>query len=127
MAHIAAFPQQPHDEPAGDEVSGGEDDLSKAVAAWDPGPRGREENPCEQRRVAVGLACIGAFASSYRTRGVGEDEVVDVGVLEGRIGVLPEAVEEEDEAQEGGDKEEGGWLEQRAERRHGWLRTSLQM
>ena len=33
-------------------------------------------------------------------RGIREDVVVDVGVFHGRVGILPEAVEEEDYAEE---------------------------
>lgn len=46
---------------------------------------------------------VGAEALGYIAGGVGEDEVVDVGVFDGGVGVLPDAVEEEDEAEEGGE------------------------
>lgn len=52
---------------------------------------------------------------AYRdeARGVGEDEIVDVGVLERRVGILPEAVEEEDDAKGGGGYVEGDGAGQR--------------
>lgn len=42
----------------------------------------------------------------YVARGVGEDEVVDVGVFEGAVGVLPAGVYYECEADEGGEGED---------------------
>lgn len=94
--------QHAHHEPAGEEVGGGEDELAKGVEA-----DGREQQPGEQRRVAVGVAGVRGVTGGEEAGRVGEDEVVDVGVLEGRVGVLPEAVDEKDEAEEGGDGEEG--------------------
>lgn len=66
---------------------------------------------------------------------VGEDEVVDVGVFEWRVGVLPEAVEKEDDAKgegEGvewyGGREEGGGGEKTwpFRRGGGWRRSHLE-
>ena len=71
-------------------------------------PCRREEEPGEQRRVAVGVSVVGGAASRDEARGVREDEVVDVGVFHGRVGVLEEAVEEENDAQEDCEAEDGG-------------------
>ena len=39
------------------------------------------------------------------TRGVGENKVVDVGVRNGGVGVLVEAIEKEGEAEDNGERE----------------------
>jgi len=73
------------------------------------GPGGGQEQPGEQRRVAVGFAVVGGAGVGDVGGGGREDVVVDVGVGEGGVGVLVEAVEEEDEAEgDGGGEDEGG-------------------
>lgn len=116
-------PQEGEDEGAGDDIGRGEDELPKGEEARDGG--GGQE-PGEQRGVAVGVAGVGpecpprgvAAAADDEAGGVGEDKVVDVGVLDGRVGVLPRAVDQEPETEEGGDEEEGHGPEEAAEDGH---------
>lgn len=73
------------------------------------GPGGGEEYPSEEGCVAVGFALVGGVPVRDVGSGGGEDVVVDVGVGQGGVRVLVEAVEEEHEAE--GDREgedEGG-------------------
>jgi len=79
------------EEPSGEEVRGCEDELAEGE---EPGGRGEEE-PCQERGVAVGFAVIGGGVVGDEAGGVGEDEVVDVSVFDGGVGILEEAVEEE--------------------------------
>lgn len=44
---------------------------------------------------------------SNETSSVGEDIVVYIGIFQGRVSVLPETVEEEDDAESGGGAEDG--------------------
>lgn len=98
-AHAPLLRQHSDNQPSGEQVRQRKDDFSKREELG----RGRgDEHPCEQRRVAVCFSVIGAEALRYIAGGVGEDEVVDVGVFDGGVGVLPDAVEEEDEAEKGG-------------------------
>lgn len=91
-AHAPLLRQHPDNQPSREQVRQRKDDFSKRE---EPGRGCGDEHPSKQRRVAVCLSVIGAEALRYIASGVGEDEVVDVGVFEGRVSVLPEAVEEE--------------------------------
>jgi len=71
-------------------------------------PGGREKDPRQQRRVTVRGTLIGRRAARDEACRVREDEVVDVGVLDGGVGVLVQAVEEEGEAEQGGEGEDEG-------------------
>lgn len=99
-AHAPLLRQHPDNQPPGEQVRQRKDDFSKREEL---GRGGGDEHPGEQRRVAVRFPVVGAEALGYIAGGVGEDEVVDVGVFDGGVGVLPDAVEEEDEAEEGGE------------------------
>lgn len=94
------------DEPASDDIAGGEEQLAEGEAGGRE--RCRPQDPGEERSVAVGGAIVGRVAHGDALRGVGEDIVVDVGVLEVRVCVLPETVDEEAEAQQSGGREDDG-------------------
>lgn len=102
------------DEPPGEEVGEGEDDFAEGEEG-----HGGEEEPCQERGVAVGVARVGGLRVPDVAGCVGEDEVVDVCVFDGRVGVLVGAVHEERDAEEGGDEEERRWAEERCHHGHG--------
>ena len=66
-----------------------------------------EQEPGQDRRVAVCLPLIGTLAARDDAGGVGKNEVVNIGVFDWRVGVLPETVEKEDQAEEGGREVKG--------------------
>lgn len=47
--------------------------------------------------------------------GIGEDEVVYIGILEGRVRILPEAVYDEEDAQQDREGVEGYWIGEEGE------------
>lgn len=95
--------QDAHEQPAGQDVGGGEEHLAKLEPQ-----RRRHEQPGQQRRVAVRVAGVGRGAVGDEAGGIREDEVVNVGVLDGRVGVLVAAPRDEAGAQEDGSGEDGG-------------------
>lgn len=97
-AHAPLLPQHSDDQPSGEQVCQGKDDLAKGEELR---RGGGDEQPGEERRVAVCFPGIGAEPMGHGAGGIGEDEVVDIGVFDGRVGVLPGAVEQENEAEEG--------------------------
>lgn len=98
--------QHEHHQRAGHDIAHGEQDLAEGKPPPRAGPGGGQQQPGEQRRVAVRLAGVGRLAVGDEARGVGEDVVVNVGVLERRVRVLHEAVEEERDAEGDGSRED---------------------
>lgn len=92
LAHPIRAHQDSSDEPPGHDIRQREQRLSKGEEARHV-PCRREEEPGEQGRVAVCVARVGGGPARDVPRCVGEDEVVDVGVFDGGVGVLPGAVD----------------------------------
>ena len=59
-------------------------------------PCRREEKPGEERRIAVCFSLVRGEAAGDVAGCIGKDKVVYICVFEGGVGVLEEAVEEED-------------------------------
>lgn len=74
-------------------------------------PRRGYQHPRQQRRVPVRVPGIGRCAAGDVARCVGENEVVDVGVFDWGVGVLPGAVYEEGEAESEREGDDFGWGE----------------
>ena len=79
---------------------------------------GREKEPSEEGRIAVGVSLIGGLAARDETGGIGKDQVINISVFNGGRGVLVQAVEEECEAEEGGQGEQREGPEERGDRGH---------
>ena len=99
-SHPILHAQTSRYQPPGQHIRERKEELSERERAGDgPRPGRGHEQPGEERRVAVRVSRVGRLAAGDEAGGVGEDEVVNVGVFDGGVGVLPGAVEEEGEAE----------------------------
>ena len=74
--------QEQENQIPGEYIACGEECFAKTPPGRASGPGRWEEQPCEERRVAVGVSSVGRVAARDVSRGIGEDVVVDVGVFE---------------------------------------------
>ena len=81
-------PQDQHHQPSGHDVRNAEDHFAEREPCGAAGgrgrgrgPGGREEEPREERCVAVRFALVRGETTGDVAGGVGEDEVVDVGIF----------------------------------------------
>lgn len=99
--------QEDVNHPAGEEVGEGEERFAEVEV--EATPCCWVEEPGEKGRIAVGGAGVGGLAPGDVARGIGEDKVVDVGVLEWGVRVLIYAPDKEREAKEDSQSEDFAW------------------
>lgn len=96
------------DHPSGHNIADGKQRLSEAEPDTLRFPRSRQQSPCEKRAISIGIPQVWRAAICNIASSICEDVIVDVSVLQGGIGVLIKAVEEEHHAKGYGGGKDGG-------------------
>ena len=67
------------------------------------------KQPSQEWRVSIRRAVIWRSAPGNEACGICEDQVIDVGVLHGTIGILPSTVDQESHSKESSGSEHESW------------------
>lgn len=79
-------------------IAESEDHLAKFEPP--PSPSRRVEQPSEQGRVSIRGPFIWTSTASHEARRICEDEIIDVGILDRAVGILPATIDQEHNAEE---------------------------